>query len=306
MTTSAGVRFLVLYDMPEDPVAFDRHYREVHIPLVRDIPGVRRYTISRNAVAVRGEEPYYLVAELEWESHAALQAAFTSPAGQAAADDVTKLVSDGRSRRRTRSRQACPRAGPVRGRRCPTACPRRTRRRSREHRRPDEQADGRGIQAELASEENGQERNGDRVGEAHDSRAGDQQLGQKRCSIGCAHHDAFWWLGRGVQQLGAATLAPWIAQDRCSGAGGPPAPERSPRSQWAFGVRPGVSTTATRAPPPAATAATMKPFVNPVSVSPTRLTTATLDTTAAPMDAPNSWNVLTMPEAMPASWGRPD
>jgi uncharacterized protein (TIGR02118 family) len=98
MTTSAGVRFLVLYDTPEDPVAFDRHYREVHIPLVRDIPGVRRYTISRNAVAIRGEEPYYLVAELEWESRAALQAAFASPAGQAAADDVTKLASDGRVR----------------------------------------------------------------------------------------------------------------------------------------------------------------------------------------------------------------
>lgn len=98
MTTTAGVRFLVLYDTPDDPVAFDRHHREVHIPLVRDIPGVRRYTISRNAVLVRGEEPYYLIAELEWDSRAALQAAFASPAGQAAARDVTELAPDARVR----------------------------------------------------------------------------------------------------------------------------------------------------------------------------------------------------------------
>lgn len=28
------IRFLAAYDIPDDPEAFDRHYREVHIPLV--------------------------------------------------------------------------------------------------------------------------------------------------------------------------------------------------------------------------------------------------------------------------------
>ena len=32
------VRFLVVYDTPEDPEAFDRHYREVHIPLATRTP----------------------------------------------------------------------------------------------------------------------------------------------------------------------------------------------------------------------------------------------------------------------------
>jgi len=27
------VRFLALYETPADPEAFDRHYREIHIPL---------------------------------------------------------------------------------------------------------------------------------------------------------------------------------------------------------------------------------------------------------------------------------
>jgi uncharacterized protein (TIGR02118 family) len=43
------VRFLVLYDQPEDPEAFDRHYREVHIPLAKKLPGLRRYAPCRHA-----------------------------------------------------------------------------------------------------------------------------------------------------------------------------------------------------------------------------------------------------------------
>ncbi len=34
-TIDPMVRFLVLYDTPPDPEEFDRHYREVHIPLTR-------------------------------------------------------------------------------------------------------------------------------------------------------------------------------------------------------------------------------------------------------------------------------
>jgi uncharacterized protein (TIGR02118 family) len=33
------VRFLVLYEKPENPDAFDRHYRDVHIPLTKGLPG---------------------------------------------------------------------------------------------------------------------------------------------------------------------------------------------------------------------------------------------------------------------------
>src|SRR5512133_3577893 len=91
------VRFLVLYDQPEDPEAFDRHYREVHIPLARKLPGLRRYTISRNARSVRGAESY-LVAELDWDDIEALQRDFQSPEGQATAADVEQLAPEGKVR----------------------------------------------------------------------------------------------------------------------------------------------------------------------------------------------------------------
>jgi uncharacterized protein (TIGR02118 family) len=89
------IRFLVVYETPADPAAFDRHYRDVHIPLAKTLPGLRQYTISRNAVAVRGGEAFYLVAELDWDDIDAMQAAFASPVGRATAADVEILAPDG-------------------------------------------------------------------------------------------------------------------------------------------------------------------------------------------------------------------
>jgi uncharacterized protein (TIGR02118 family) len=83
-------RFLAVYETPADPGAFDRHYREIHIPLLRDLPGLRRYTVSRDLTALHGE-PFYLVTELEWDTMDELRAAFASPQGRATAADAARL-----------------------------------------------------------------------------------------------------------------------------------------------------------------------------------------------------------------------
>ncbi len=85
-----SARFLAVYETPADPDAFDRHYREVHIPIARRLPGLRRYVVSRDVAAVRGD-PYYLVAELEWDTMDELRAAFVSEAGRATAADAANL-----------------------------------------------------------------------------------------------------------------------------------------------------------------------------------------------------------------------
>jgi uncharacterized protein (TIGR02118 family) len=89
------VRFLVLYNKPEDTEAFNRHYREVHIPLTKKLPGLRRYTLGWNAAPIRGGEPYYLVAELEWDDMDSLRKAFQSPEGQATGQDVANFTNGG-------------------------------------------------------------------------------------------------------------------------------------------------------------------------------------------------------------------
>lgn len=84
----------MLYNTPDDPEAFDRHYRDVHIPLAKKLPGLRRYTVSRGVSAGRGD-PYHLIAALEWDDMAAMQRAFGSPEGAAAGEDVPKFATGG-------------------------------------------------------------------------------------------------------------------------------------------------------------------------------------------------------------------
>ena len=85
-------RFVALYETPDDPAAFDRHYHDVHIPLAHTLSGLRRYTISRDIVSLRGDTPYYLVAELDWDTMDELRAAFASPEGRATAEDAAHLA----------------------------------------------------------------------------------------------------------------------------------------------------------------------------------------------------------------------
>jgi uncharacterized protein (TIGR02118 family) len=82
------VRVLVLYNKPEDAQAFEQHYRDVHLPLAKTLPGLRRYTVSRNILPADKSASYYLVAELDWTDMAALQRAFQSPEGQAIGQDI--------------------------------------------------------------------------------------------------------------------------------------------------------------------------------------------------------------------------
>ena len=90
MTTMA--RFLVLWGTPRDPDFFEHHYREIHVPLVKSLPGVRRYTFSRDTAPVRGDL-YYRIAEVDFDDLTALRQAFASPEGRAAAADVDTLSS---------------------------------------------------------------------------------------------------------------------------------------------------------------------------------------------------------------------
>jgi uncharacterized protein (TIGR02118 family) len=87
------VRFIILWkNTPTDVEAFERHYREVHIPLAKKLAGLRRYTLSRNPSPVRGGAPHYRIAELDWDDMASLRGAFESPEGRATSEDVAHLA----------------------------------------------------------------------------------------------------------------------------------------------------------------------------------------------------------------------
>ncbi|MDQ2805019.1 MAG: EthD family reductase [Pseudomonadota bacterium] len=80
-------RFVVMYDTPVDVDAFERHYNDVHIPLAKQYPGLRRYTRSHDPAAVIGEG-CYMVAMLDWDDMTSLKAALGSEIGQRTAEDA--------------------------------------------------------------------------------------------------------------------------------------------------------------------------------------------------------------------------
>ena len=88
-------RLVVSYGQPEDPTAFDAHYRATHIPLTVQMPGLVRFTTgSPQALDSRQSAPY-LVAHLDFDSEQAMGAAFASDAGKASAADVPNFASGG-------------------------------------------------------------------------------------------------------------------------------------------------------------------------------------------------------------------
>ncbi|OBQ73324.1 EthD family reductase [Mesorhizobium erdmanii] len=87
---------VVTYGTPENPEAFDAYYREKHIPLAKTIPGLRRYEISRGPVMTpAGPAKAHLIAILRFDDLAAIQNAFASAEGQAAAADLQVFATGG-------------------------------------------------------------------------------------------------------------------------------------------------------------------------------------------------------------------
>ena len=89
-------RLLVLYKAPNDTTAFDKYYFETHVPIAKKIPGLRKYEVSQGPVVTpAGPSDFYLIAILHFDDMAAIQNAFASPEGQAAAADVQTFATGG-------------------------------------------------------------------------------------------------------------------------------------------------------------------------------------------------------------------
>jgi len=87
---------VVTYKTPKDVAAFDKYYAATHIPLAKKLPGLRKYEISKgDVVSPAGPSGIHLMAVLTFDDMAAVQAAFGSPEGQAAAGDLPNFASGG-------------------------------------------------------------------------------------------------------------------------------------------------------------------------------------------------------------------
>ena len=73
-------KLFAIYQQPADAAAFDAYYFQKHVPLAKTIPGLRSYEVTHGDVmGMGGKHAVYLVAMLEFDSMAAIQAAIGPP-----------------------------------------------------------------------------------------------------------------------------------------------------------------------------------------------------------------------------------
>ena len=90
-----AVRLIALYATPEDPAAFDAHYRDVHAPIVRRYPELRDLRLTRTD-GVAGRSPaIYLMAEMAFDTRADLEAALASEPGVESGRDLRNFAGAG-------------------------------------------------------------------------------------------------------------------------------------------------------------------------------------------------------------------
>ena len=85
-------KLIVVYRIPRDPAEFDRYYAQVHTPLAKKIPGLRRFEVTRVTGAPSGASDLYLIAELYFDNPAARETALATNEGKAAEADVPKFA----------------------------------------------------------------------------------------------------------------------------------------------------------------------------------------------------------------------
>jgi uncharacterized protein (TIGR02118 family) len=89
------VRLIALYSQPEDPAAFDAHYRDVHAPIVRRYPNLLSMRLTK-ADGVGGRPAaYYLMAEMSFATRADLDEALASEQGRESGRDLRNFAQAG-------------------------------------------------------------------------------------------------------------------------------------------------------------------------------------------------------------------
>ena len=90
---------VVLYNEPKDTAAFEKYYRETHVPLVGQHAaeiGVKRAVFTKFDRAADGSKPrFYREAQLWFDSEDALTKGMASAGFKAVAGDLPKFVTNG-------------------------------------------------------------------------------------------------------------------------------------------------------------------------------------------------------------------
>lgn len=90
------IKLTVMYGHPKDPAAFERYYAETHLPLAAQMTGAVRMELSKAIGAPGGGQPaFYRMANVYYDSPAAMEADMNTPVGKAVAADLANFATGG-------------------------------------------------------------------------------------------------------------------------------------------------------------------------------------------------------------------
>jgi uncharacterized protein (TIGR02118 family) len=81
-------KLIVFYKKPADVAAFEKHYKDVHVPLVKKIPHLKSFATTYFTKSLFGESDLYMMAELHFATKEDFDAAMNSPENLATGKDV--------------------------------------------------------------------------------------------------------------------------------------------------------------------------------------------------------------------------
>ena len=88
------VKLVALYKTPEDKDEFDKHYFDVHMPLVNKIPGLIKSEVSKLKALPGTESGYYMIAEMYYKDMDSFNEAMASPEGKSSAKDLMSFAKN--------------------------------------------------------------------------------------------------------------------------------------------------------------------------------------------------------------------
>jgi uncharacterized protein (TIGR02118 family) len=87
-------KIIVLYKKPADPAHFDKHFREVHMPLVQKMPGLKSASFGPTHALDGSEGAYFWMFIGTFGSLKAIHDALGSPEGQKVVADIPNYSPD--------------------------------------------------------------------------------------------------------------------------------------------------------------------------------------------------------------------
>lgn len=87
----------VIYQKPENPEHFKKHYAEVHLPLAKKLPGLRTYNVAYPTALGRQEGAPFCIFQAYFDDLDGMNKALRSDVGKEVASDVPNYSPKGAS-----------------------------------------------------------------------------------------------------------------------------------------------------------------------------------------------------------------